>query len=130
MQQEEEQILASVKIKIIDYLLKLNIKIGKRLLYYKAIDEANEYAVKNEKIDLRSISNRFKNLLLHDQDIIDRRWDECQKCEFLLKSTNNCKKCGCFMKVKTRVATASCPIGKWDKEYDFIKGRKVAPVTS
>tara|TARA_Y100000310_G_scaffold342600_1_gene446487 strand:+ start:159 stop:527 length:369 start_codon:yes stop_codon:yes gene_type:complete len=122
--------LASVKIKIIDYLLKLNIKIGKRLLYYKAIDEANEYAVKNEKIDLRSISNRFKNLLLHDQDIIDRRWDECQKCEFLLKSTNNCKKCGCFMKVKTRVATASCPIGKWDKEYDFIKGRKVAPVTS
>ena len=29
------------------------------------------------------------------------------------------------MKVKTRVATARCPIGKWEKEYEFIKGRKV-----
>ena len=29
------------------------------------------------------------------------------------------------MKVKTRVATARCPIGKWEKEYKFIEGKKV-----
>ncbi len=87
--------------------------------------EVDEYAKKNDKIDLRTISNRFKNIMLHDQEIIDKRWAECQKCEFLFKPTGNCKKCGCFMKVKTRVATASCPIGKWEKEYDFVKGEKV-----
>ena len=87
--------------------------------------EVDEYAKKNDKIDLRAISNRFKNIMLHDQAAIDKRWAECEKCEFLIKPTNNCKKCGCFMKVKTRVATASCPIGKWEKEYDFVKGEKV-----
>ena len=114
-----------VKYKIIKYLLKLNIKIGRKLTFLLARYEADEYAVKNENFDLRTIPSRIKNVMLHDQDIIDKRWDECQKCEFLLKPTNNCKKCGCFMKVKTKVATASCPIGKWGKEYDFIKGKKV-----
>jgi predicted Zn-ribbon and HTH transcriptional regulator len=100
-------------------------KITLKLLYLQAKYEADDYAVKNEKIDLRGISNRIKNVLLHDQDIIDKRWSECQGCEHLIKATNQCKKCGCFMKVKTKVATARCPIGKWEKEYDFIKGRDV-----
>ena len=26
----------------------------------------------------------------------------------------DCKKCGCFMKEKTKLAHASCPVGKWD----------------
>ena len=118
--------MESAKRKIIDYLLNVNIKIGRKLVFLKTKYEADDYAVKNDKIDMRNISSRFKNILLHDQDIIDKRWDECQKCEFLLKPTNSCKKCGCFMKVKTKIATASCPIGKWEKEYDFIKGEKVA----
>ena len=126
MQQEEEQTLELVKYKIIKYLLKLNIKIGRKLTFLLARYEADEYAVKNENFDLRTIPSRIKNVMLHDQDIIDKRWDECQKCEFLLKPTNNCTKCGCFMKVKTKVATARCPVGKWEREFDFIKGRKVA----
>ena len=123
--------MESAKRKIIDYLLNVNIKIGRKLVFLKTKYEADDYAVKNDKIDMRNISSRFKNILLHDQDIIDKRWDECQKCEFLLKPTNSCKKCGCFMKVKTKIATASCPIGKWEKEYDFIKGEKVgSPITT
>ena len=125
MLQEEEQTLESVKNAILQYLLQINIKIGKSLVRSLATIEVDEYAKTNDKIDLRGISNRFKSVMIHDQDIIDRRWAECEKCEFLLKPTNNCKKCGCFMKVKTKVSTASCPIGKWGKEYDFIKGRKV-----
>ena len=125
MLQGEEQTLESVKNTILQYLLQINIKIGRSLVRSLATIEVDEYAKTNDKIDLRGISNRFKSVMLHDQDIIDRRWDECNKCEFLLKPTNNCKKCGCFMKVKTKVATASCPIGKWGKEYDFIKGEKV-----
>ena len=117
--------MESVKYTILNYILKINIKIGRMLVRALAEVEVDEYAKKNDKIDLRAISNRFKNIMLHDQDIIDKRWAECEKCEFLLKPTNNCEKCGCFMKVKTKVATAACPIGKWEKEYDFIKGKKV-----
>ena len=91
---------------------------------YSAEEEVKEI-VKTSKFDLRGMTNRVKNVILHDQDIIDRRWAECEKCEFLIKPTNNCKKCGCFMKAKTRVATARCPIGKWEKEYDFMKGKSI-----
>ena len=113
---------------IINFLLKVNIKIGKRLAFYQAKYSAQEEIdslTKSQKFDLRGMSDRVKNVILYDQDIIDRRWAECEKCEFLIKPTNNCKKCGCFMKAKTRVATARCPIGKWEKEYDFMKGKPV-----
>lgn len=41
------------------------------------------------------------------------RLQECLGCEFLIKITTSCRKCGCFMKAKTRLPLASCPIGKW-----------------
>ena len=114
-----------VKYNIINFLLQLNLKIGRKLTYLLAKYEADEYAKKNEKIDLRSIPSRIKNIMLHDQDIIDKRLSMCQGCEHFISATSQCKKCGCFMKVKTKVATARCPVGKWEKEYDFIKGKKV-----
>lgn len=66
------------------------------------------------KIDLRKLSAKVKNLLIYDEKVIQERWDLCQECEFLLASSN-CKKCGCFMKLKIRVSNSKCPIGKWDK---------------
>jgi len=89
-----------------------------------------------QKYDMRGMKDRAKNVILHDQDIIDKRWAECQKCEFLTsnekmgKEYHNCSKCGCFMRIgdqhiKTRVATVGCPIGKWSPEYKFIEGKAV-----
>ena len=115
----------SLKLRFIQSILKLLKKITLKLLYLQAKYEADEYAVENEKFDLRTIPERIKSVLLHDTDIIESRWNECQGCEHLIKATNQCKKCGCFMKIKTRIATARCPVGKWEKEYDFIKGKKV-----
>lgn len=43
----------------------------------------------------------------------DQRLSICQDCEHLLKLTNTCKKCGCFMTLKTCLSAAKCPIGKW-----------------
>ena len=110
------------------YLLKLNIKIGQKLTYliarYEARGEIGE-AIKAQKFDMRSISDRFKNVIIHDEDIVNKRLDICKGCEFLFKPTNTCKKCGCFMDVKTKIATSSCPVGKWEKEYEFIKGQAV-----
>tara|TARA_Y100000310_G_C20608110_1_gene776593 strand:- start:1074 stop:1370 length:297 start_codon:yes stop_codon:yes gene_type:complete len=87
--------------------------------------EADEYAEKNENLDLRTISGRIKSVLLHDSGIIEGRLAECHDCEHFIKVTSQCRKCGCFMKAKARMATSRCPIGKWEKEYDFIKDRKV-----
>ena len=129
-QQGEEQILESVKYKIISSLLRVNVAIGKKLVFLLAKYEADEYAIKNEKLDLRGISGRIKSIILHDSTIIESRLAECRDCEHFIKATSQCKKCGCFMKVKTRLATARCPIGKWEKEYDFIKGKKVGSLVT
>ena len=116
-----------VKYKIVKFLLDLNVVLGKKLVLMVAKHEADDYAVKNEKMDLRTIPARIKKVILHDQSIIDARWNECQNCEHLIKSTSSCKKCGCFMKVKTKISTARCPIGKWGKEYNFIEGKGAIP---
>lgn len=42
-----------------------------------------------------------------------RRLEICKTCPFLIKSTIQCKKCGCFMKAKTTLAHATCPVGNW-----------------
>ena len=41
------------------------------------------------------------------------RLEICNSCEFLIKEQTRCSKCGCFMKTKVRLETASCPIQKW-----------------
>ena len=46
-------------------------------------------------------------------DIKDARMELCNSCEFLFTPTNQCKKCGCFVKIKTGFAPFKCPIGKW-----------------
>ena len=37
----------------------------------------------------------------------------CEVCPSLLKLTHQCKECGCFMKLKTKLENATCPLGKW-----------------
>lgn len=37
----------------------------------------------------------------------------CAGCEFYAASEGRCSKCGCFAVVATRLATKSCPVGKW-----------------
>ena len=41
------------------------------------------------------------------------RFNICKSCPELIELTNQCKKCGCFMKAKTTLESAKCPIGKW-----------------
>jgi hypothetical protein len=41
------------------------------------------------------------------------RYSLCKSCPELIKLTTQCKKCGCFMKAKTKLEKAFCPIGKW-----------------
>jgi hypothetical protein len=41
------------------------------------------------------------------------RLEICKACPNFRPKTETCKKCGCFMKLKTKLEQAVCPIGKW-----------------
>lgn len=43
----------------------------------------------------------------------ERRMSICETCPRLLKTTYQCKECGCFMKLKVKLEAAVCPLGKW-----------------
>lgn len=48
-----------------------------------------------------------------DKDLIEKRLTICNDCEWFNARLVKCKKCGCFMKLKSTLKAASCPIGKW-----------------
>jgi hypothetical protein len=41
------------------------------------------------------------------------RFSICKNCPKLISATSQCKECGCFMNLKTKLAKASCPLHKW-----------------
>lgn len=43
----------------------------------------------------------------------NRRYDICNSCPELIDLTKQCKQCGCFMAMKTKLSKASCPLKKW-----------------
>lgn len=47
------------------------------------------------------------------EDLSQQRFSICKSCPELIKTTKQCKKCGCLMHLKTKLASASCPLGKW-----------------
>lgn len=53
------------------------------------------------------------NRLVDDEKIAEKRFEICKTCPELVKLTHQCKKCGCFMKLKTKLHDAKCPIEKW-----------------
>ena len=48
-----------------------------------------------------------------DRELIESRLKICNKCPAFRKNLMKCTKCGCFMKLKSTLKQAECPIGKW-----------------
>lgn len=48
-----------------------------------------------------------------DPHVAETRFSICKGCPELIAPTNQCKKCGCFMVLKTKLLKAECPLGKW-----------------
>ena len=42
------------------------------------------------------------------------RLEICNQCIYRIKAADICRKCMCFIKVKTFIPTQKCPINKWD----------------
>lgn len=53
------------------------------------------------------------NKYLTNKKVYKERLDICKSCEYYFKPTGTCKKCGCFMRVKAKLSTLSCPIKRW-----------------
>ena len=47
------------------------------------------------------------------EETAEERLDICKACPELIQLTKTCKKCGCFMAYKTKLAKAVCPLEKW-----------------
>ena len=43
----------------------------------------------------------------------------CKSCVYYFKPTGSCKDCGCFMKIKARLAPMACSQKKWDKTTEI-----------
>jgi hypothetical protein len=48
-----------------------------------------------------------------DEDVSIARLEICESCPRLIKTTKQCRECGCFMALKVKLKNAACPINKW-----------------
>ena len=69
-----------------------------------------QYKQKNGVTPLDLINPNSKHA---DSELHDSRYSICLSCPELIKMTKQCKQCGCFMNIKTKLLDAKCPIGKW-----------------
>ena len=103
----------------IDWLLAINVSIGKKLVKKKAEIESDQYVVDNKEIDMRTAPQVVKSNILYDGDVLQMRWDMCSSCEFL--KDDRCLKCKCWMRSAIRLKSKACPIGKFDKYTEGIR---------
>lgn len=68
--------------------------------------------VSNTAINAIRMAIKTGEILAQD-DVIKRRITICNSNECGYKRGVKCQKCGCFLSLKTAVAAATCPIGKW-----------------
>lgn len=67
-----------------------------------------------------SFADRLKHKMIEirkatiaTDEVAEERLAICNECPQLFKATMTCKECGCFMKAKSKLATAECPLKKW-----------------
>lgn len=48
-----------------------------------------------------------------DRELVESRLAVCNTCPWFAKNLKRCRKCGCFMRLKTTLVQAKCPEGHW-----------------
>lgn len=68
----------------------------------------------NSKLELvRTKAQEVIDNSIADTELQEHRYKICTSCSNFLQTTNQCRLCGCFMKAKTNLKGAKCPIMKW-----------------
>lgn len=64
---------------------------------------------------LREIAVKFikGELPFSEEELAQERIKLCEICEHFARTTRQCKLCWCFLDLKTKIAEAECPAGKW-----------------
>ena len=70
--------------------------------YKKKLGDTRPWDILNPNVEKASL------------ETAEKRYNICLECPELIQATKQCKQCGCFMSLKTKLATAKCPIGKWE----------------
>ncbi len=47
------------------------------------------------------------------EDLAKERLKVCDECEYFARLARQCKLCGCFMDLKSKLLEAECPTQKW-----------------
>ena len=69
----------SVKLLFIEWICEVLRSISIYFLNIKARIETDQYAEENEDIDMRTAPPTVKYGIIHNEEIIDMRWDLCLK---------------------------------------------------
>ena len=48
-----------------------------------------------------------------EKELAAERIKMCEDCEFFAPMTRQCRRCMCFMDLKTKMLNARCPLDKW-----------------
>lgn len=66
------------------------------------------------------------------KELSEKRYSTCQQCDRFFNLTKQCKECGCFMALKTKLMRAQCPLGRWendpyaDDSYERLRNGEIA----
>jgi len=60
-----------------------------------------------------------RNKFLTSKEVYEERLAICRGCENYFKLTGNCLRCGCFMRIKAKIAPMTCPDRKWLKSGEI-----------
>lgn len=77
------------------------------------IEKIKEIIENNKKSSVSPIDIIKPGTEWTNEEKANSRFSICQSCPELISLTKQCKKCGCFMAIKTKLEAAECPIGKW-----------------
>ena len=60
-------------------------------------------------------------------EVYNQRMSICRNCVFYFKLTGQCKRCLCFMKIKSRIAPMECPEKYWLKTTEIEMPEDLPP---
>jgi len=93
------------------HLEEIRDKIPAAPVSYPSTSQVIKNAVSSISQNLQQVISG--NGIMVEASVADARLAICQKCDFFEKNNNRCKKCGCYMEIKTKLKVEKCPERKW-----------------
>jgi hypothetical protein len=75
-------------------------------------DINTEACCQEQEETLVAATETEEEFYLNKQTRSEERLSICKECPEL-GALNRCSQCGCFMNIKVRIYSATCPLGKW-----------------